>query len=134
LLLLALAGCQRRIDNMESVRQAVLDYLSSRTNLNISSMSVNVASVVFRDNEADAVVTFAAKGSNPGQGMEMRYTLEKKGGRWVVKNRADSGKNPHGSGMASPHGGDRGNPGEPVAMPPGHPAVPGSAEKNPKTK
>ena len=144
--LLGLIGCGRGIETKEAVRQGVLDYLSSRTNLNISSMQVDVSSVVFRNNEADAVVTFAAKGStNPSQGMEMRYTLEKKGNHWVVKHRADSGKSPHGGGAANPHGGGMGDAGQmpgtapqmpplPGEIPPGHPPMPGSPEKNPKTK
>lgn len=139
LILLALVGCNRGIDNKEAVRQGVVDYLSGRTNLNISSMQVDVTSVVFRDNEAEAVVKFAAKGtSDPSQGMEMRYTLEKKGGRWVVKHRADSGKSPHGGGAGmTPHGGAGempmpmpGGAAPPNSqLPPGHPAVPSNPEK-----
>jgi hypothetical protein len=130
LLLLALAGCNRDIRNESAVRQGVLDYLSSRPNLNIASMDVGVTSVVFRRDEADATVSFSAKGSNGAGGMTMHYLLERKGGRWAVKSRADSGQNPHGGGMgANPHGGGMGLPdaggGAPAgALPPGHPAVP----------
>ncbi len=137
LMLVVLAGCNRGIENKEAVRQGVVDYLSGRTNLNISSMTVDVTSVVFRNDEAEAVVRFAAKGSNdPSQGMEMRYTLEKKGSRWVVKHRADSGKNPHGGSGMNPHGG-AGEMSMPMPgagaggsqLPPGHPAVPSNPEK-----
>ena len=85
----ALVGCNRGIDTKEAVRQGVIDYLSSRSNLNISSMNVNVTAVTFRQNEADAVGSFAPKGGGAASGMSMRYTLEKKGNRWVVKSRAD---------------------------------------------
>ncbi|HZT30527.1 MAG TPA: hypothetical protein VFA33_11615 [Bryobacteraceae bacterium] len=137
LTLLAALGCNRGIDSKEAVRQGVLDYLSGRTNLNVSSMKVEVTSVMFRDNEADAVVSFAPKGAtSPSQGMEMRYTLERKGNRWVVKSRADSGKSPHGAGGMSPHGGAAGDmpmPGSAAPsgtqLPPGHPSVPGTPEK-----
>jgi hypothetical protein len=124
LALLALAGCNRGIDNKEAVRQGVIDYLSARSNLNIASMDVDVTSVSFRQNEADATVSFSPKGGGAvNQGMTMRYTLEKKGNRWVVKSRADSGQDPHGGAM--PEGMPA--PGAPPAggseLPPGHPPV-----------
>jgi hypothetical protein len=103
LVLFTLAGCNRNIDNKEAVRQGVVDYLATVAGLNISSMDVNVASVSFRNNQADAVVSFSPKGVNTRDGMTMRYTLEKKSGKWVVTHRADSGRNPHGLG-ANPHG------------------------------
>jgi hypothetical protein len=84
-------------------------------------MDVSVTAVTFKQNEAEATVAFASKGSGgAAQGMTMRYTLEKQGGRWVVKGRSDSGQ--HGA------GGMQGMPGMggamPGEMPPGHPAVP----------
>lgn len=121
LVLLALAGCSRDIRNEGAVRQGVLDYLSNRANLNIASMDVSVTSVVFRRDEADATVSFSAKGSNGAGGMTMHYILERKGDRWAVKGRADSGQNPHGGAGASPHGGGMPPSG---ALPPGHPAIP----------
>ena len=133
----ALVGCNRSIESEEAVRQGVIDYLSNRSNLNVKQMNINVNSVVFRGNEADAVVAFAPKGGGSGQGMEMRYTLQRQGNRWVVKGRSDVGKNPHGAGagpgggmqggampggMANPHGGGMGQ-GAAGQMPPGHPAI-----------
>ena len=129
LVLLALAGCSRDIRNEDAVQRAVIEYLSSRTNLNIASMDVHVRSVVFRRDEADATVSFAAKGTDAARGMTMRYLLERKGDRWAVKGRADSGQNPHDGAGANPHGGGMGLPdtgGAPPAgaLPPGHPAIP----------
>lgn len=124
-----LLGCGRRIDNKEAVRQGVIDYLSTRSNLNVGAMQVDVASVTFRQNEADAVVAFRPKGSTGvGQAMQFRYVLERKGDRWVVKGKSESAGQ-HGSagqmpGM-SPHGGmgmpPESEPG--AAMPPGHPSM-----------
>lgn len=112
-------------------------------------MNVDVTSVSFKQNEAEALVSFSPKsGGTAGQGMSMRYTLEKKDGHWVVKHRADSGSSPHGGtgamgggmggamggGMGqNPHGGSMMPPsggGTSGALPPGHPAVP-SGEKTP---
>ena len=121
------AACKRMGGNQEeAVRQGVIDYLSKRANLNISAMNVTVSSVVFRQDEADAVVSFTAKGANPGQPMSVRYVLERRGERWMVKNREEKG-NPHGAGMAPPPGAAM-PPG--AEMPPGHSSV-GSAKPQP---
>ncbi|MFB3828076.1 MAG: hypothetical protein ACE15B_15000 [Bryobacteraceae bacterium] len=117
---LVLAACNRGIENKEAVRQAIIDYLANRKNLNVASMSVDVSSVTFKGSEAEAMVAFAPKGGGGGQGMSMRYVLEKQGGRWVVKGRGDSGQG-HGGAMPMPAPA----PGE---MPPGHPPA-GGAKK-----
>jgi hypothetical protein len=132
---LALAGCNRGIDNKEAVRQGVVDYLANRTNLNVASMNVDVTSVTFKGNEAEATVSFAPKGSGGGaQGMSMRYALERQGNRWVVKGRPDKGA--HGGegmpgGMPPGHGMQGSEGAQPPAgqMPPGHPAVPNPEKK-----
>jgi hypothetical protein len=103
-------GCHRSTPEA-AIRQGVIDYLSKRSNLNVSGMNVDVSSLVVRQNEADAVISFTAKGANPGQPMTMRYTLERKGDRWVVKDKAEAGAGPHGG---APVGGQ---------LPPGHPNV-----------
>jgi hypothetical protein len=113
----ALGACSRGIQSEAAVKQGVLDYLSSRADLNISSMQVDVASVSFRQNEADAMVSFRPKGGNAASGMQMKYTLEKKGNRWVVKGKgAGHGMN------ASPNPAGAGS-----QMPPGHPPMTGGA-------
>lgn len=103
-------ACGRGIQNEAAVRQGVIDYLSTRSDLNISQMQVDVTSISFRQNEADATVSFRPKGGEASSGMQMRYTLERKSNRWVVKGR---GAGPHGQQM-------------PGAPPAGHPPV-GSA-------
>jgi len=106
------AACSRGIDTPEAVRQGVIDYLAKRSNINVSAMNVEVTSVSFRQSEADATVSFSAKGASQVQPMSMRYTLERKGSRWVVKEKAESG-NPH-AGATTPTG----------ELPPGHPVIP----------
>jgi hypothetical protein len=128
-LLFCLVGCNKgNIDTKEAVRQGVIDYLASRQNLNVSSMNLEVTSVTFKENEADATVAFVAKGGGGGQPVSFTYTLERKGNRWVVKPKAP-GQNPHGGAMPpgeNPHGAMPPAGGEAPggAMPPGHPAVP----------
>lgn len=111
---LALAGCNRGGDSKEAIRQGVIDHLSGRAGLDLKSMQVDVTSVSFRQGEADAVVSFRPRGqADPSAGMTMQYTLEKKGNRWVVKAKRESGLSPHSGEAQTPGGG----------MPPGHPPV-----------
>ncbi|MEX2263303.1 MAG: hypothetical protein WD696_15205 [Bryobacteraceae bacterium] len=112
-----LAACSRSIDTKEAVRQGVVDYLADRSNVNVSAMTVDVRSVSFRGDEADAMVAFTVPGGQGGS-LEMRYVLERKSGKWVVKSKSESGGMPHGAG---------GDPGDsapaPGALPPGHPPL-----------
>jgi hypothetical protein len=111
---LLLAGCNRGLESTEAVRQGIIDHLATRSGLDVGSMQIDVTSVNFRKDEADATVSFRPKGGGGGAPMQMNYTLERKDNRWVVKTRRDSGANPHG-----------GMPGQqPGAMPQGHPPVP----------
>ena len=54
LVCLALTGCHSNMQNEDAVKRGVMDYLSTRQGLNISSMDVSVASMVFRENEVEA--------------------------------------------------------------------------------
>jgi hypothetical protein len=102
---LALCGCSGGSQDKEAVHQGILDHLAEAGFAN-QNMDVTVTSVQFNGDKADAVVQIAAKGQ--GQGMQMRYSLEHKGSRWVVVGKADSGAG-HGAAMApgvtNPHGG-----------------------------
>jgi hypothetical protein len=111
-----MGSCGGNIHNTEAVRQGVIDHLSSRKNLDLdlNAIDLQVTSVSFRENEVDATVSFRAKTGN-AQGMSMRYTLERKGNKWVVKTKADTGGSPHGAA-----GGQGGGGGQ---LPPGHPPV-----------
>lgn len=118
-----LSACRNAGQNKEAVRQGIMDYLAKRTDL--VSMDVNVTSVSFRKDEADANVHFQAKGTNaPGSGMDMRYVLEQKNGRWVVKGRQDSGASPHGAATPADAMPSQG-------LPPGHPPVDAGASVPP---
>ncbi len=139
-LAIGLAGCSgsRGIQNENAVRQGVYDYLAKRSDLNMSAMQIDVTSVSFRQNEADATVSFRAKGTPASASfMSMRYTLERQGSRWVVKGhgRGPAGTPPHGQGMGgqNPHGmgqpmpgGQTPAPGSESNLPPGQPPVGGS--------
>lgn len=82
-------------------------------------MDVNVASVSFRGKQADATVTFNAKGQ-PNAAMQMKYTLEKKEDGWHIMRRQGDAAAHGGNMMSAPPPGEGGQ----REMPPNHPPVP----------
>ena len=104
-----------------------MDYLRSKntqTGLNMDAMTVDVTSVSYEKDAARATLRFTPKGI-PGGGMQRTYVLDRKGNKWVVRGRQESG-NPHGAGAAPQQEMPPGHPatgGAPGALPPGHPAV-----------
>jgi hypothetical protein len=117
---LLLAACSKKdIQNPEAVRQAVMEDLQARqakTGVDLSSMRIEVPSVTFDRDEARASVSFLPKGGQGG--MQMPYTLVRKGDKWVVTERGA----PHAN--ALPQGA------EDQPLPAGHPsvgAIPGQA-------
>lgn len=110
---LLLAGCARKNDTPEAIKQGVLRDISK--SFNVANMDVIVDAVSFRDKEADATVTFVLKGGNASQGMAMKYLMERHDdGQWYIKSRAGAAGAAAGSGSSA-------------AMPAGHPAMGGGA-------
>ena len=101
----------------DAVRKGIAKHLAQRDDKLAASVTVEISSVSFRENEADAVATIKPNGSDAG--MQMPYTLEAKGKEWVVKAR-----NP-GAGGANPHTMTPGQAMPPPAgeLPPGHPPL-----------
>jgi hypothetical protein len=125
---LLLAACSGDIQNTDAVKQSVMEYLRARTSqtgLNVDMMQVDVTSVSFQKDEAQATIYFRPKTGGGEGGMQMKYTLERKGGRWVVRGRTENGANPHGAGGMPPQLPLIQPPGAtpPGQLPPGHPAV-----------
>jgi len=105
-----LAACTKDIQNKEAVRGAIVDYLDARPDKMGQSVNVDISSLTFSaaGNEAHANVMFTPKAG--GGGMQMPYTLDRKGDKWVVRPHAEGGENPHGAaGLPS--------------LPPNHPPV-----------
>jgi hypothetical protein len=95
LLIACLAGCQHGgANNSGAVRQAVIDRLT-KGGYNVSGMDIQIASVQFNGDQADATVSMTAKGQTGGPPMSLPYHLERQSGKWVVT----------GLGKGSPHGG-----------------------------
>ena len=137
LLIVCLVGCQHGgANSTEAVRQGVIDRLS-KGGYNLSAMDIQVASVQFNGEQAEATVSLSAKGQANVPPMSLRYKLEHQNGKWVVTGLAKD--NAHGSaadpgmGATNPHGG---------AMPPaaegadnphgGMPAASGGAMPSPQ--
>ncbi len=116
------SSCAKDIQNTDAVKQSVMDYLRSKntqTGLNMDAMTVDVTSVSYEKDTARATLRFTPKGM-PGGGMNMTYVLDRKGNKWVVRGKQESG-NPHGAGGMAPQG----------EMPPGHPATGGAPGAQP---
>ncbi len=127
---LFLAGCAKKNDTPEAIKQGVLRDISK--SFNVSNMDVVVDSVSFRDKEADATVTYMLKGGSADQGMTMRYVMERHDdGQWYIKSRASSASPAGGGGEVSgglPPGhpdtsGAPGGSGSTSGLPPGHPGL-----------
>jgi hypothetical protein len=108
-----LTACTKDIQNKDAVRGAVVEYLKerqSKTGLNMDQMQVDVTTMTFSSagNEVHANVTFTPKAG--GAGMQIPYTLDRKGNNWVIRPHSEGGENPHGA---------AGLP----ALPPSHPPV-----------
>jgi hypothetical protein len=120
---LLLAACAHKdIDNKDAVQQAVVEYLTARqatTGLNMGTMDVSVLEMRFEKDSAHVTMAFRIKGSDAG--MNMPYTLDRKGDKWVVRPPADS-SNPHGDMPATVVPGSGVMP-PGATLPPGHPAV-----------
>ena len=123
---LLLAACARKnIENKDAIRQAVVEYLSSRqaqTGLDMSTMEIDVTAMAFERDTARATVAFRIKNSDAG--MQLNYALDRKGDKWVVQARQDTGQ---GHGVVLP-----GNDKAPAELPPGHPSIPAPQPTSPK--
>jgi hypothetical protein len=125
---LLLGACAKDIQNKQALKDGVIDYLNGRmssTGLDVRLMDVDVSSMSFERDQARATVVFRPKGSTEGGGMTMNYSFDRKGDKWVVRGRQDSGANPHGAGGLPAPGAMPG-----TSLPPGHPATgasPGTA-------
>ena len=118
-----LAACSKDIQTTEAVRSAVLEYLAARageTGLNMGQMQVDIAAVSFEKDTARTTVSIKPKGVEAG--MQISYTLDRKGDKWVVR----PNTNPHPNAMpegAMPSSG-KAPPIPPGAtMPAGHPPI-----------
>lgn len=113
-----LCACSKNIQTSEDVQKGVVEYLSSKaeqTGLDMNSMQVDVAAVNFEKDHAFATISIKPKNFPNAGAMQISYTLDRKGDKWVV--RPDSGKMHAGADGGGAEGGGS-------ALPPGHPAVP----------
>ena len=134
---LMLAACSRSaIDNKDAVKAAMVEYLNSRskeTGLDPQRMDINVNAVAFERDLARATVSFTVKGTDAG--MQMNYTLDRSGDKWVVRGKSDATTGPHP--ITGPQTGAAPEPsplpiplpGTQPALPAGHPAVVPSSKK-----
>jgi len=114
-------ACGNDMKSKEKVQAAIMDRIQTKTGLDLKGLDVTTTSVSFEKNMAYATVAFHPKGdTSVSHGMEMKYTLEQRDGKWQVLNVSD----PHGNSAKSPSalGGQ---------LPPGHPSIEGGGPGHP---
>jgi hypothetical protein len=112
-----LVACENGMKSKEKVQAAIMDRIQNKTGLDLKGLDVTTTSVSFDKNLAYATVAFHPKGDpSVSHGMEMKYTLEQRDGKWQVVKVSD----PHGNPARSPSS-DMGG-----QLPPGHPSVEGA--------
>ena len=130
---LVVTGCAKNIDNKEAVQDGVRKGVAKR-GIDPNQMDVNVTSVQFHGNTADATVSFAAKGQPAGGGVTVNYELERVKDEWVVKTRAPLSTMGHTQGSELPgKGGSAGAMGNLATSPDGH-MSPSNGGKEPLDK
>ncbi len=115
-LLLLFTGCTNGDRSKEKIQAAILNRLQTRSGLDLKALDVSTTNLSFNKNLAYATVAFHPKGeTDVKSGMVMKYTLEDRGGKWVVVNVGDAQGHSipgHASGAAG-------------SLPDGHPSVGG---------
>jgi hypothetical protein len=104
MLLFSLGSCAKDINTKEAVREAVVKRITSRGDLNMGSMDIEISNVSFQGKTAEATVAFKAKGSAEAM-MSVAYKLEREGDAWVVKSGGSSGGSSGMDGGAGGHAG-----------------------------
>jgi hypothetical protein len=116
---LAATGCSRFGDQKPAVEKAIKAHLSSRTDLAINQMVMEVKDVKVDGDKAGADVLFRVTNA-PEMQMGYHYELAREGGEWkVLQGRPAQTNSAHPTGSADPGTTD------PNALPPGHPPVSG---------
>lgn len=113
--LLGWIACSRPADSEEAVRAALERYLSSRPNLNMGGMNMQIGAITFRADSAEADVTFRARNDSKAA-LSMHYKLRRRGNGWEVEPQSGG----HGAMMPQ---GSSGPSGQTPELPPGHPSV-----------
>ncbi len=118
-----LTGCGANIQNKEAVQKGIVEYFQKNKEsigLNLDQMTIDVMEVSYKGKEAIATVAFRIKNSAVNTAaMQMKYTLEEKSGKWVVKGKSGADAHAPGAGGDAPPTG---------VLPPNHP--PTTQQKN----
>jgi hypothetical protein len=141
ILCLLITACNRAPQDEAAVREGLREHLSKNAGLDLNAVDMNITDLKFEGNTAQARVAFKPKAA-PSEGMQMSYTLERRGEKWIVQGRG-SGHGGGAMGSAQPPAGElpsghppvpEGKKGDSSDLPPGHPPVSGEKGKTPPTK
>jgi outer membrane murein-binding lipoprotein Lpp len=128
----ALAACSRNIQTKEAIERAVREYLNSKTaqtGLDMNAMTIEVTSMSFEKDQAQAGVYFKLKSGDGG--MQMQYALDRKGDQWVVRGLTGVGSGPHAPGSTATAPGSAPK-GDTPPLPPNHPKLDGPKQTAPE--
>jgi hypothetical protein len=117
ILFAVISGCKKPVNDQDAIRASIDKHLSGVSGLNLSAMNREVKQVSINGDNANAVVEFRL--TDGSTGMQVGYTLERKGADWNVVQSKPLGM-PDMPGMGMPGGAPDGGAN---SMPPGHPAV-----------
>ncbi|GEM_PF-1439116 len=105
------AGC-RNLNTKQAVQQAIDAHLQENSSINRSNFTTQIEKVDFKDDTAQALVTFQSKHA-PNLTVHVRYHLKRSRGRWVVMSSEPAG----GQGMDSHIGEETPSPGASATSP-----------------
>ena len=121
-LIVLLSSCAKDINNKEDLRTALIDYYNSnqdKMGLSMSQMDVEIGSMSFQKDQAQATVIIKPKAG--GEGMTMSKVFERKGDKWVVRGNQAGAPGSHGAGQPMPS--SEPAPARTGELPAGHPKV-----------
>ena len=113
-----ISGCKKPVNDQDAIRASIERHLSAVSGLNLSAMNRVVKQVSINGDNATAVVEFQLKDGSTG--MQVGYTLERKGADWNVVQSKPLGM-PDMPGMGMPPGGAQDGGGS--SLPQGHTPV-----------
>ncbi len=132
-------GCTKQESDADLIRDGINQHLTSLKTINLDAMNINITSTSIQGNQAKVQVEFLPKAGAPaGASMQVAYSMEKQGAKWVVQNSQPMGgmiqhpapgENPHANATSSsspnslPNFSDLVGSPSGSSLPPGHPPV-----------
>jgi hypothetical protein len=80
-------GCSKQESDADLIREGINQHLTSLKTINLAAMNMNITKTSIEGNQANVQVEFLPKtGAPAGASMQVAYSMEKQGAKWVVQN------------------------------------------------